>query len=387
MTIYLLGGENMQKSLKDSTKDCDLVVANKDDFDDLAQILVDMGYERRLHTHYSDEDMRINPDDIFEHDQKIRVDLFTSIIMNGLSLSIHMKKRADIKNYGKLKVGLLRNEDVFLLKAVASKEGDIQDMAALVTGSPNTPVELQHNSFNWESVWDEILRQENLCKTKDLTTTIFEQIAYLAEQTGIKAPFLNKLRRHVIDQMVQRLLRGGGMPIKETVDLLNGGDITELMIRNRIDSLTKSKIIEKYSLEKITHVKLLKHNTFPKNKLQINTHRFKTYLDWRFFMRAKPSDLIIHEFIQELGELEFQTIGEIDEIVKHYTEIFKQYENQQFSAYHFDAVDAIRICIGLHHPKLGKKHSSKYFVNEFDKYHNLARGITPRLITDKHDSS
>ena len=104
------------KSLKDSTKDCDIVVENKDDFEHLAQILTKMKYERRLETIYSDEDRRIKPDDIFEHDKKNRIDLFTSTIMQDLSLSSTMKERADIRDYGKLKVGLLRNEDVFYSK-------------------------------------------------------------------------------------------------------------------------------------------------------------------------------------------------------------------------------------------------------------------------------
>ena len=373
-TIYLFGGENMRiKSLKDSTKDCDIVVEDKDDFDDLAKILSDMGYERRLKTNYSDEDKRITPDDIFEHDQKSRIDLFTSVIMQDLSLSSAIIKRADIKNYGKLKVGLLRNEDVFLLKAIANREGDIQDMAALVTGNPNTPKELQHGSFDWELVWNEIQRQEQINQTKDFTPTIFDQISYLAEQTGITAPFLDKLRRHVVDKMIKKITRGGSMSIKEIVELLHGADITESLLRNRIDSLAKSKTIKKFSIGKITCAKLVKDNEYPKKELEITIHRFKTYLDWRFYIRQKQSDQKILELVKELQKLGFQRIGEIDEIVRNSTEVLKQYEEEQFSKYHFDLVDSIRICIGLSYPDLGQKHSSKYFINSFNKYNDIVR--------------
>jgi len=117
MTIYLFGGENMRiKSLKDSTKDCDIVVETKGDFDDLAQTLTNMKYYRRLEINYSDEDRRIQPDDIFEHEKKSRIDLFTTTIMQDLTLSSTMKEKADIRDYGKLKVGLLRNEDYFYSK-------------------------------------------------------------------------------------------------------------------------------------------------------------------------------------------------------------------------------------------------------------------------------
>lgn len=375
-TIYLFGGENMRiKSLKDSTKDCDIVVENKDDFDDLIKILTNMGYDRRLKTNYSDEDRRIKPDDILEHDKKSRIDLFTSTIMQDLSLSSTMRERADIRDYGKLKIGLLRNEDVFLLKAIANREGDIQDMASLVTGSPNTPHELQHGSFDWELVWDEILRQEHISHAKDFTTTIFDQISYLAEQTGIVAPFLDKLRRHVIDRMIKRMLRGGSMSIKEIVKLLDGGDITESMIRNRIDSLEKSEIIEKHSVGRTTYAQIIKNNEYSEKELEITTHRFKIYLDWRFYIRQKQSDQNIEELVQELKELGFQTIGEIDEIIKNSIEVLRQYENEQFSKRHFDTIGAVRICIGLYYPDLGQKRSSKYFISSFDNYNNIARGM------------
>ena len=372
--IYLFGGENMRiKSLKDSTKDCDIVVESKDDFDNLAQILTEMEYKRRLKTNYSDEDKRIEPDDIFEHEKKSRIDLFTTTIMQDLTLSSTMKEKADMRDYGKLKVGLLRNEDVFLLKAIANREGDIQDMAALVTGSPNTPHELQHGSFDWNLVWDEMLRQEHINHTKDFTITIFDQISYLAEQTRIVAPFLDKLRIHVINKIIKRMLRGGSMSIKEIIELLNGGDITETMIRNRIDALEKTEIINKYSVGRTTYIKLLKNNKTVEKELKINMHRFKIYLDWRFYIRQKQSDQIIQELVKELKELGFQTIGEIDEIIRHSTEILKQYESEQFSKRHFDGVGATRICIGLQYPEIGKKRSSKYFISEFEKYHSIIK--------------
>ena len=378
-TIYLFGGENMRiKSLKDSTKDCDIVVESKDDFDNLAQILNDMKYSRIIKTEYSDEDKRIQPDDIFEHADKSRIDLFTTTIMQDLALSSTMKEKADIRDYGKLKVGLLRNEDVFLLKAIANREGDIQDMAALVTGSTNTPHELQHGSFDWDLVWNEILRQEHINHTKDFTTTIFDQISYLAEQTRIVAPFLGKLRRHVIDRMIKRMLRGGSMSIKEIIELLNGGDITEPMIRNRIDSLEKTEMVKKYSAGRTTYIKLLKNNEFVDHELKINIHRLKTYLNWRFYLRQKQSDQNIQELVYELEELGFQTIGEIDEIIRHSTEILKQYEYEQFSKRHFDGIGATRICIGLQYPVIGKKRSSKYFISEFEKYYGMVKGkFTP----------
>ena len=373
-TIYLFGGENMRiKSLKDSTKDCDIVVENKADFDTLAQIICNIGYMRVLKTSYLDQDKRIKPDDIFVHEQKSRIDLFTTTIMQDLSLSDTMKEKMDVRDYGKLKVGLLRNEHVFLLKAVANREGDIQDMISLVEGSLNTPQELQHDSFDWEMIWHEILKQEKMNPTRDFTGTIFEQISYLVEQSGIVVPFFDKLKMHVIDQLITRLLRGNTILVKEFVRLLIGGDVTESIIRNRIDALAKAGIIAKKLVGRTTLCQLLKNNEFPKSKFQINFDHLKTYLDWRFFIREKASDQYILEFVKELKKFGFQTVGEIDEIVRNSIQTLAQYENEEFSNCHFNIVDAARICIGLHYPEIGKKQSSKYFIHQFKKYNRIAK--------------
>ena len=381
MTIYLFGGENMRiKALKDSTKDCDIIVEHKKDFGSLTQALLKMNYNKIVKTTYTDEDRRLNPSEIFEHKAKSRIDLFTFTVMQELILSSTMMEKADIRDYGKLKVGLLRNEHIFLLKAVANREGDIQDMAALVKGSLDTAHDLQHASFDWDLVWDEILNQESASPTKNFTPRILEQISYLAEQTGIVAPFLDKLKRHVVDMLIQQLIRGGSMPIKEIVELLNGGDITESMIRNRVDALGKAKIIDKYPKGRATYIKLLKNDAFVERELQINTYRLKRYFDWRFHVSRKSSDLYIQKLVNELRELDFKTIGEIDDVVRNSTEILIQYENEEFSKRHFDIVGATRVCIGLHYPKLGKNRS-KYFISNFEKYNRIARDIF--ILTQK----
>lgn len=374
MTIYLFGGENMRiKSLKDSTKDCDFAVDGKSNFDDLARILTGMKYKRRLATSYSDEDRRINPDDIFERDGGGRIDLFTSTIMHDLSISSTMKEMADMRNYGKLKVGLLRNEHVFVLKAMASREGDIQDMAALVTGSPNTPNELQHGSFDWDVVWAEILKQEHIKPAREFAPTIFEHMSYLAEQTGIVAPILGKLRRHVVDRLIKSMLRGGSMHIKQIVDWLNGADIGESMIRNRIDVLEKAGIIEKRPMGRATRVGLLKDDEFADKESAMTFFRLQNYLDWRFVCREKQSGQLIRELVDELKELGFRKIGEIDTIIRNSTEALNLYEAEHFSSLHFDVVGSTRICVGLNYPDMGTKRSSKYFVAEFEKYSTMIK--------------
>ncbi len=268
VTVYLFGGENMRiKKLKSSTKDCDLAVADKKIFDAVANTLTSkLGYLRTAKTEHTREDVRTSPSEIFIHGTKSRIDLFAGTIMRDLFLSTAMQEMADMKDYGMLKVGMLRNEHVFLLKAAACREGDIQDMESLVRGSPDGPEELQHGPFDWNLVWDEIQRQEQINHTRDFTTPIYEQITHLARQTGIVAPFLVKLRRHVLDRLICIVLGSGSLPIQRIVELLTGGEITESLIRNRVDALAKSGLVKKHSHGITTHLTLLKSNKLPSAK-------------------------------------------------------------------------------------------------------------------------
>ena len=384
VTAYLLGGENMRiKSLKASTKDCDMVVEHKDNFENLSEALVKLGYNKIIKTEYADEDMRIMPTDIFMHKNKSRIDLFTSTIMGDLVLTSGMRERSDMLDYGMLKIGLLRNEDVFILKAAACREGDIHDMASLVAGNDQTETGgSEHAPFDWDLVWDEILRQEAIDDTRGFTVNIFNQISYLTERTGIISPFSDRLRIRVVDQMIRRVLLGESMLVKEVVDLLNGADITEQMIRNRIDSLEKNTVIKKHQVGRMTRIQLLQNNKFPKPEQKINRHRLKRYLDWRFHMRKKPLEQSIQELAADLKKFGFDTIGKLDEMIMHATEVLRQYELEQFSKRYFNEVGAARICIGVCHGAFGKSPRSVFFISEFDKYHGLLEKefILPKVI-------
>ena len=163
------------------------------DFEILCKILTEeLGYEKMIQTEYSQEDLRLYPDEILIHPDRSRIDLFTKRVLRDLSLSDIMIKTSDYLEYGKLKVGVLRNEYVFLLKAVASREGDIQDMEKLSQGSLNQPREFEHGKFDWDEVWREIIHQEKMNPLRELTLPIFDQISLLAEQTGIVVPILEK---------------------------------------------------------------------------------------------------------------------------------------------------------------------------------------------------
>ncbi len=368
LQIFLMGGENMRlKNLKAVTKDCDMIVEKPSDFEILCKVFTEkLGYQKIVETEYSQEDLRLYPDEILTHPDKSRIDIFTKRVLRDLSLSDIMIQTADYIEYGKLKVGVLRNEYVFLLKAVSSREGDIQDMALLAQGSLNQSQKFEHGKFDWEEVWREIIHQEKMNPLRELTVPIFDQISLLAEQTGIVAPILEKLRRHVIEQLILRLIRGGRQPLKKIVSLLIGGDISEQMIRNRIDALVKEGIIRKYNIKKEVFVTLAHMPYFPYKDMQITPENIEEYLSWRFPMRVQSTHPTIKAFVDDLLALGYNSIGYVDDLVIQSVDRFLDYEQLYFSEKPHNSVDAVRVCIGFSDPMLGKNEKSNFYILNFE---------------------
>lgn len=239
VSAYLLGGENMRiKKLKDSTKDCDVVVTDAESFTNIRRALENIGYKSINKMQLTTEDLRIGPSDILVRGSWSRIDIFTNTISRKLYLSNRMMERAEVKQFGRLLLGILKNEDVFLLKAVTDREGDIHDMARLV----------QNGKFDWDILWNELVHQEHETR-HDLYSFFMDQIDSLNEQTGIKPSFYKKLLRNVIDSRIERLIRDGGMPFSEIVSLLTSHDVTEKAIRHRIDYLQKKKRLRKSTID------------------------------------------------------------------------------------------------------------------------------------------
>lgn len=235
ISIYLIGGENMRlKGLKARTKDCDIVVPGEQEYRTIAETLRKMGYQSLNESSLSEDDKRLHASDILVHPTRSRMDIFNTVVGGLLYLSERMKERAKKEIHGKLELGILQNEDVFLLKGVAGREGDVDDMAKLV----------QATGFDWNVVWDELINQEKDTKV-NFSSMLLDTLDYLAERTAIKAPFQKELVRRVLDKEIFKLIRTREVSLKEVIESLQFTDISEKMIRNRVYSLEKKGFLKK----------------------------------------------------------------------------------------------------------------------------------------------
>jgi DNA-binding MarR family transcriptional regulator len=245
--LYLFGGENMRiKNLKPSTKDCDVVTINKKSFTAVTKVLKKLGFRSINQTKLSNDDLRISPSDILINQRShSRIDIFNKKIMRKFILSQRMKRRAKIEIYGKLKLGILQNEDVFLLKGITQREGDIQDMSVLA----------QSTKFNWNIVYDELVRQEEDIRMHFAELLLFS-LDYLMEKTGIRSPIYRKVVKRTLDNKIEdQIAKKKKISVNDLIGILEGGDITEKMIRNRISYLIEKKYLKKSTRNKFLRLK------------------------------------------------------------------------------------------------------------------------------------
>jgi hypothetical protein len=125
------------RDLKGATKDIDLVVPDGDAYGQLWAVLMDLGYA---------EVQSLNPDyralgatSCVENDDGCRLDIFNQQVANKLVLTDGMQERSEpFLNLNRLAVRLVSNEDIFLFKAIAGRDDDIEDMNMLVQASSIT---------------------------------------------------------------------------------------------------------------------------------------------------------------------------------------------------------------------------------------------------------
>ena len=375
VTAYLIGGENMRiKGLKSRTKDIDIVVETKEDYELLMNAFTRLGYTPKGNVEFSTEDLRLYPSIILQHTNRSRIDLYTKKILRKLSLSSHMISRSNLVHFGNLKLGILCNEDVFLLKAVTSREGDIQDMATLVRMNYVGNNEFQQRTFGWDIVWEEIRNQENENNIQTFTEIIADNIEYLSEQTGIIPPFETKLQRYALDIKITSLLRGGKISLKQLVTLLMDDDNTEQTLRNRIDALVKNELVKKESTGKDVIVSLIHQQTYNQKDLKVTGQTLDDYLQWRFRL-LEPSTSTKYEIVsQELNAISIDTIGKLDNIIIKTLDAMQEYANVYHSKIKLRQIGATRLCIGLHNPTLGKNSNSVYYISNPERFLKFVNG-------------
>ena len=193
---YLFGGACMVlRRLKDGTKDIDLVVQSRSEFEAISEALKRIGYKGYVEFEVIKR-KRGKSIEIFEREGYPRIDLYIHRIAGKLVLTESMLRRADVRRYGRLTLYLASNEDIVLLKSVTDRFRDILDIELIV--------KTLKTRLNWNTILEELTIQEELTQ-QHFCLSVLETIEALEERLKIKIPIKIKLKRIVNEHMKELL--------------------------------------------------------------------------------------------------------------------------------------------------------------------------------------
>jgi hypothetical protein len=177
--VYLIGGAVLLYSnLKSATKDIDIILKNKIDYDLFKNILINLKFkEKEISLGYK----RFNLSNILVRND-FNVDIFNRKVCSKFILSDEMIKRSLLIFEGKfLKVYHTLNEDIILFKSMTEREGDLEDCERLIK-----------LGVDWKKVLEELLNQIKI-SGEDIWVTWINERFLLLEERGLEIPIINKV--------------------------------------------------------------------------------------------------------------------------------------------------------------------------------------------------
>ena len=165
------------KEYKAATKDIDMVLLSKSDFNIINNAIMSAGYKPE--TDLKDEFYLTALAVYVKGDS--RIDIFLKKVGNMLAFTPDMAKRSTVyKKLGQLTVALASNEDIFLFKSMTPRPEDIKDCELLIgTG------------LKWNTVFNEILEQSKSDDKWFFWT--FEKVCTIENDSNISIPIKARL--------------------------------------------------------------------------------------------------------------------------------------------------------------------------------------------------
>jgi hypothetical protein len=213
ITIYIIGGGAMGfYDLKTATKDIDIIVKTENEAISLLKALQNSKYKNleKIEPAY----LKMKTRAIIENVDGFRWDIFVNIICGGLTLSREMILRSHpFKKFKHMTIHLVSPEDLFIFKAVTSRQRDREDMFALFS-----------HGLDIKIIKEEIHRQAQLDKSKAWFSYFFVGLDELVEQYKVIIPeydwFLKIAEHEIMERLVVEFIKKKPRTINDLVSLL-----------------------------------------------------------------------------------------------------------------------------------------------------------------------
>lgn len=179
ITIYMIGGCALSfKGLKQLTKDIDIIVRSQNDFDVFDKAMNDIGFQSMTE---KENEFYLTALAVYTKEDS-RIDVFLKQVGKMLFLSEGMIKRAKkYKEYGKLIVYLVSNEDIFLFKVMTSREGDTVDCDRII-----------RENIDYTTIYEEIVEQSKK-EGRRWFFWVYESLCRLENYNRVRIPIKDKV--------------------------------------------------------------------------------------------------------------------------------------------------------------------------------------------------
>ena len=188
INIYVIGGAVLlYRDIKPTTKDIDVVVDTKEEFNELITILKQIGFESSSPLTGGYQHFKLSEQ--FKRGG-IHIDIFLREVCSKFLFSKTMIVRSEnIISLDKIKVYLSSNEDVFSFKTMTDRPGDLDDC-----------ISLAQRGLDWDAILSEILFQIEK-SGKDIWITWVNERLINLEERGVVIPILKKTNKLAIEYM------------------------------------------------------------------------------------------------------------------------------------------------------------------------------------------
>jgi hypothetical protein len=180
ISVFVIGGVALMfHKLKSSTKDIDLVVNKKKEYDEMYLILKKLNFKENILTKGGH---RLNISSVLQKDD-FRIDLFLEKICGKMVYSKNMVTRSELIFEGEnLKVFISSIEDIFVFKSITERDGDKSDSEEIIKQNPS-----------WKIILEEIKDQAK--KGEDVWVTYINERLIEFEEKGYKIPILKETEK------------------------------------------------------------------------------------------------------------------------------------------------------------------------------------------------
>jgi len=223
--IYLIGGCNLVlRDLKNVTKDIDVIVNSEKEYFYLEKILLDLQFVKDIKLSNQSEYLRIRM--VFKK-ENLQIDVFVKRVMNQIFLNDAMISKCEIKTFGKLNIKLVSLEDIILFKAIAGREGDVEDISRIIKGY----------DVDWNYFYNQFLLQFD-DSTDLLFLSILDTFDILAKSNHV--PILDKIKKFVLEKSILFVCKTP----KSIPEIKNILTFPEYVIRNTVNKQVKEKLLK-----------------------------------------------------------------------------------------------------------------------------------------------